>query len=62
MRCKGVNLFLADGEVAGQEVFHLHLHVFPRFAGDPFSVHALWQKADRAELDGRAARLGALLA
>jgi diadenosine tetraphosphate (Ap4A) HIT family hydrolase len=27
--------FLADGEVAGQEVSHLHLHVIPRFAGDP---------------------------
>jgi histidine triad (HIT) family protein len=29
VRCKGVNLFLADGEAAGQEVFHAHLHVFP---------------------------------
>lgn len=28
------NLFLADGEVAGQEVFHVHLHVVPRFRGD----------------------------
>lgn len=62
VRCEGVNLFLADGEAAGQEVFHLHLHVFPRFSGDSFSVHALWEEADRAELDGHAARLGALLA
>jgi diadenosine tetraphosphate (Ap4A) HIT family hydrolase len=23
--CEGVNLFLADGEAAGQEVFHVHL-------------------------------------
>ena len=29
--CEGVNFFLADGEVAMQEVFHVHLHVFPRF-------------------------------
>ncbi|WP_435108911.1 HIT family protein [Nocardiopsis synnemataformans] len=62
VRCEGVNLFLADGEAAGQEIFHLHLHVFARFAGDSFAVHALWEEADRAELDGRAARLGALLA
>jgi len=27
--CEGVNLFLADGETAGQEVCHVHLHVFP---------------------------------
>ena len=28
--CEGVNMFLADGEVAFQEVFHVHLHVLPR--------------------------------
>jgi histidine triad (HIT) family protein len=42
VRCEGVNLFLADGEVAGQEVFHCHLHVLPRYAGDAFRVHADW--------------------
>lgn len=36
LRCEGVNLFLADGEAAGQDVFHLHLHVIPRFRGDGF--------------------------
>jgi len=34
LRCEGVNLFLADGRAAGQEVMHVHLHVFPRFYGD----------------------------
>lgn len=34
VRCEGVNFHLADGEVAGQEVFHVHLHVYPRYAGD----------------------------
>jgi diadenosine tetraphosphate (Ap4A) HIT family hydrolase len=32
----GVNLHLADGAVAGQSVFHAHLHVIPRYAGDGF--------------------------
>ena len=36
--CEGVNFFLADGEAAGQEVFHVHLHVFPRYAGDGFGL------------------------
>jgi histidine triad (HIT) family protein len=36
VRCDGVNLFLADGKAAGQEVFHIHLHVIPRFRGDGF--------------------------
>ena len=35
-KCEGVNLFLADGEAAHQEVFHFHLHVYPRFKGDDF--------------------------
>ena len=38
VRCEGINLFLADGKAAGQEVFHAHLHVFPRFAGDGFGL------------------------
>jgi histidine triad (HIT) family protein len=36
VRCEGVNLHLADGAAAGQEVFHVHAHVFPRFAADGF--------------------------
>jgi histidine triad (HIT) family protein len=39
LRCEGANLFLADGQVAGQEVFHTHLHVLPRFTGDGFGFH-----------------------
>ncbi|MFF2186281.1 HIT family protein [Streptomyces sp. NPDC058155] len=51
LRCEGVNLFLADGEAAFQEVFHVHLHVFPRFKGDPFRIEANWQVRERHELD-----------
>ncbi|MBU0595174.1 HIT family protein [Candidatus Bipolaricaulota bacterium] len=36
LAARGVNLVLADGEAAGQEVFHVHLHVIPRFTGDGF--------------------------
>ncbi len=36
LKCEGINLFLADGESAGQEVFHFHLHVYPRFSNDGF--------------------------
>jgi histidine triad (HIT) family protein len=36
--CEGVNFFLADGEAAMQEIFHVHLHVFPRFRGDGFGL------------------------
>jgi histidine triad (HIT) family protein len=36
--CEGINMFLADGEAAMQEVFHVHLHVFPRVTGDGFGL------------------------
>lgn len=36
IRNEGVDFFLAHGEAAGQEVFHVHLHVIPRYAGDGF--------------------------
>ena len=38
LKAEGINLYLADGEGAGQEVLHVHLHVFPRFAGDGFGL------------------------
>ena len=34
LKCEGVNLFLADGRAAGQDVMHVHLHVIPRYLGD----------------------------
>ena len=49
--CEGVNLFLADGEAAFQEVFHVHLHVLPRTAGDGFRIEAAWRHPSRSELD-----------
>ena len=30
----GINVWQSNGVAAGQEVFHVHLHVFPRRAGD----------------------------
>jgi histidine triad (HIT) family protein len=56
LRCEGINLFLADGEAAFQEIFHLHLHVFPRFRGDSFGIIADWSvHPSREELDANAA-------
>jgi histidine triad (HIT) family protein len=56
LRSDGVNLFLADGDAAGQDVFHSHLHVIPRYDGDGFVVHGQRREVDftRSELDGHA--------
>lgn len=61
LRAEGVNFFLADGKVAFQEVFHVHLHVLPRYADDEFRVEAPTVRSERAELDDNAAKIGRAL-
>lgn len=64
IRCEGINFFLADGEAAGQEVFHVHLHVLPRFRGDGFGLifgPHYKQLPARAELETAAAQIRQLL-
>ena len=64
VRAEGVNLFLADGEAAGQEVFHVHLHVIPRFAGDGFGLRFgphYGQRPERAALDALAGTIASKL-
>jgi diadenosine tetraphosphate (Ap4A) HIT family hydrolase len=58
VRCEAISLGLADGEAAGQEVPHCHLHVRPRFAGDGREPPA---QPSRAELDAVAAAVRASL-
>jgi histidine triad (HIT) family protein len=57
--CEGVNFFLADGVAAGQEVFHVHLHVIPRTPGDGFRLKARPRTPGRDELDATAAHVRA---
>ena len=58
----GINLFLADGEVALQEVFHAHLHVLPRTVGDGFTVAADFARPPRDVVDAQAADIRAAFA
>jgi len=56
----GFNVWTANGRAAGQEVFHLHLHVLPRFTNDRFGLRfpkSYPQKATRAELERVASRI-----
>lgn len=60
---EGINLFLADGVAAGQVVFHVHLHVLPRFGGDGFGLDIRYGLPPQREaLDEQAAQLASLLA
>ena len=54
VKSEGINLLLAHKEAAGQEVFHAHLHVIPRYKGDGFGFKFgpnYKGMAERSELD-----------
>ena len=36
--CDGFNIVQNNGEVAGQTVFHFHMHLIPRYEGDQVNV------------------------
>jgi diadenosine tetraphosphate (Ap4A) HIT family hydrolase/protein-tyrosine-phosphatase len=60
VRMEGYNLWIANGEAAGQEVFHVHLHLLPRFTGDGFALRfppGYGQRPDRDELNALAERV-----
>jgi histidine triad (HIT) family protein len=60
MKAEGINFMLADGEAAGQEVFHVHLHVLPRFAGDGFEYRfsdSYGKQPARKQLDSNASAI-----
>ena len=58
--CEAVNLWLANGKEAGQVVFHVHIHVIPRFRGDGFGLRVgpdYGRIASREELEAAAAKI-----
>ncbi len=42
----GCNISINNGSAAGQDVFHMHWHIIPRYENDGFS---LWPKGSYAE-------------
>ena len=34
LNCDGFNIVQNNGEIAGQTVFHFHMHLIPRYEGD----------------------------
>lgn len=53
----GVTIMQSNGRAAWQTVFHLHVHVIPRYAGDPLRLPWTPRAADDAELDSVAQAL-----
>jgi histidine triad (HIT) family protein len=53
----GVNLHQSNGEVAWQTVFHFHVHVIPRYQGDPLRLPWVPEPGDREEIVATAKEL-----
>ena len=63
-KAEGTNMIVSSGAAAGQDVFHYHVHVIPRFAADGFDVKLPFPDSEmpnRMQLDACAARIIAAL-
>jgi len=61
---EGTNLIISSGAEAGQDVYHFHIHLIPRRAGDGFDVPLPFAGSvmpERTQLDAMAARIIAQL-
>ena len=54
----GVNLLNSCGAVAFQTVFHFHIHVIPRYEGDPLRLPWVPAAGDPQEIAAAAQELG----
>lgn len=59
LKADGVNVLNSCGAAAWQTVFHFHLHVIPRYEGDPLRLPWLPVAGDSAEIASAAAALKA---
>jgi histidine triad (HIT) family protein len=55
----GVNLLNSNGSAAWQTVFHFHMHVIPRYEGDPLRLPWVPAKGDMDEIAAAGAELNA---
>ncbi len=46
LSCDGFNIVQNNGEVAGQTVFHFHMHLIPRYFGDGNEDKLGWNHLD----------------
>jgi histidine triad (HIT) family protein len=46
LKCDGFNIVQNNGEIAGQTVFHFHMHLIPRYIGDGNEEKLSWNHAE----------------
>ena len=57
----GVVITQFNGAPAGQTVFHLHVHIIPRYEGVPLAGHGHGKIADMSDLKALATQIAAAL-
>ncbi|MEG0961339.1 MAG: HIT family protein [Lachnospiraceae bacterium] len=60
LKCDGLNLMQNNGEVAGQTVFHFHMHLIPRYKNDENQDKLQWNHLEisQEELEEIKKKLG----
>jgi len=53
----GITITQFNGAIAGQTVFHLHVHIIPRYKGGDLAAHASGGMADMDELNTLATQI-----
>ena len=58
LNADGLNIIQNNGEAAGQTVFHLHMHIIPRYYSDDISIRWNQGKSDTDSLAELAKSIG----
>jgi len=53
----GISIIQQNGKAAGQDIFHLHVHVVPRFEGQKLSSFNELKEVERTKLDDMAKKI-----
>jgi histidine triad (HIT) family protein len=53
----GISIIQQSGKAAGQDIFHLHVHVVPRFEGQKLPLFSELKEIERVKLDNMAKKI-----
>ena len=53
----GISIIQQNGKAAGQDIFHIHVHVVPRFEGQKLPHFSDLKEVERAKLDTMAKKI-----
>jgi histidine triad (HIT) family protein len=56
-KADGISIIQQNGKAAGQDIFHLHVHVVPRFEGQKLPRFSSLKEVERAKLDDIAKKI-----